>query len=190
MDPLQIILDWAGWPFVWAMTTLGGTFYLLIIRERISYLKEKNQNLIRENQTLSDFRPDILAERLSTRVKTLTEELEQLDIDNRASEELIKEKEAELSRTSEKIKSFISQLISARTTLETISEHGLVCSDCGSPLDLREVVPQFAEDDEGRDIDYEIEYVRYQCGKTLVNGEIKYPCRYIAKEISPIVREE
>ena len=174
MDVFNALADWVGWPAVWAITSLAASYGYFVMNQRIKLLKERNEELVLES---ADFSPDVLARRLADRMKLLNEELQILVNDHEAGKGEIAAKEAELEKVRGEIELLKSQLSKAEEQVELIRDRKLLCPYCESPLSLRESFPQIWEDSSGREIDYEIEYVAYECGLELRDEQVVTRCR-------------
>lgn len=172
MEVYSTIADWSGWPVIVALLLLAGATMNWAWNHRVETLKEKNDWLETQLNERRNYSPDILAQRLSDRLKMQSEELERLHSDSEINQELIKQKERELRTTKQSIAELQSQLMVARNFLQ---ENGLACPICGSPLESVELVmePIIYQ---GRDMDIEHEIARYSCGYEITEGQVIAEC--------------
>jgi rubrerythrin len=170
MDLYNTLAGWADWPAVVALLLLIGAFGYWMLNKHIELLKEKIMGLENEIANLKQNTPDVLAQRMANRHKLLTEELERLHLDHKASQEAFEAKKAELEDLGSEINYFGWQLSEAQ---DLLSENKFVCPHCNSPLVVKEYQVDL-EEYGGSEIDVEYEHIVYQCGYELVDGkEIK-----------------
>jgi hypothetical protein len=96
MDIYAIIAKWTGWHVVAALLIVGGSYGYWLLKSQIDLLKSENEFLKSKLSDSLNFTSDVLSQRLAERVKLLSEELEQLQIDNQVSKDMVIKKEKEL----------------------------------------------------------------------------------------------
>jgi len=175
MDLYNIIAGWTDWPAMVALLLVAGAYGYWVIHARSELLEEKNEWLEAQLKTLKEHSPDILAQQLADRLRLLGEELQRLKADHEASQESIRNKEAELAEVEAQIGNLTGQLAKAQDLLQMVSDSGLVCPQCGAPLEVREYHSESVEY-EGRDLDVDHEIIRYECGLEILDGEARGTC--------------
>ena len=148
--------------------------YRLLVKQKdstIELLKEKNNYLELRLTEAAQQRPDLLVENVSKRVSLLMEELERLNQDKENNEQLITEKEKELSDSKNELKELKTQFERAE---ELMSE--FFCPHCKAPMTSREYVSECVEHD-GRELDIDHEHILYECGLEFIDGAEKTKCR-------------
>ena len=138
-----------------------------LLRETISSLKDQLTEARRNT-------PDVLAQTLAGRTKLLESELERLAKDTNTSTQQVQEKEAELRQVRSEADALAKQLATARQLLEDLS-----CPFCGHPLTVRQHYSK-AIFHQGREFDVDHEYIEYECGHAVRDGEVERPCPNIA----------
>lgn len=175
MDPYTTLASWTGWPAIVAVLLLAGGYAYSVLHSRLELLKEKNEWLEKQATMLKECSPDVLAQRLANRLRILSEELERLNADQIASETSIRKKEAELAEVKAQIDHLKDQIAKAQDLLKVVSDAGLVCPQCGAPLETREYHDEVVEY-EGRDIDVNHEIIRYECGLEIIDDRVRAQC--------------
>lgn len=139
-------------------------------KENIAYLKDRLAGAKGQS-------PDILAQNLASRVKLLEEELNRLEQDKTTTEEQFKAKEAELKQTREEAEDLTKKVLHARELLSDF-----LCPHCGAPLAERAYhsEPVWYQ---GRELDVEHEYVCFECGFEIVDGEVRGLCRTLKPQV-------
>lgn len=140
-------------------------------KENIAYLKDQ----LTEAKSQS---PDVLAQKLASRVKLFEEEVKRLEEDKTSTEEQVKAKEAELNRAREEAEELTKKVLHARELLSDF-----LCPHCGAPLAERAYHSESVEY-KGRDIDVDHEYTAFECGYEIVDGEIRGKCKNLAARTS------
>jgi hypothetical protein len=69
----------------------------------------------------------------------------------------------------------IYQIVKAQKSWSVLSDTGLLCPHCGAPLDTREYHSEWFEYD-GRDLEVDHEFIRYECGCEIVDGKVQQNC--------------
>lgn len=116
--------------------------------------------------------PTELARRLDERVGIYEREMRRLSHDREANQ-------IEISKLEAKLLELRSSLEDANKLLgELTAEYS--CPHCGSSLVERMSIPML-EEYGGREIDYEIDVERYECGLETVDGEERSGCRVTSK---------
>lgn len=139
------------------------------LKERIEQLKEK---LELEEKTS----PDVLAEKLSTRIKISDDELKKLSKDQQADQEVIKTKQAELADTRKELEILETQMEEAQEILEEF-----LCPHCKAPMTIHDYGSELVWH-EGRDCEVEHETIIYGCGLEIFDGRETRPCRKMRNE--------
>lgn len=137
----------------------------------IQLLKEKNEFLELKLTDASQSEPDILAHALSERVKLLHGELGRLSEDKERNREEIAQKERELDQARREAGELSRQIAKAHDLMKEF-----FCPHCGAPMDERAFQSESVEY-EGHEIDIDHEYVRYECGYSLIDGAESRPCK-------------
>ena len=154
------------------VATLFGLYRLLVSQKdaTIEAVREQNE-LLKEKLSVAEAEsPSVLAARLSKRIKLLEGELRRLADDQDSNEQLIKERERELTQVRSEVERYRVELEKAR---EVLSEYG--CPYCGARLAAMEYYPDIALVG-GREIDFEHERISYECGLDIQDGEETSPC--------------
>lgn len=175
MDLYNTIAGWTGWPAIVAILLLASGYAYWVMHSHSELLKEKNEWLQSQLTNLREFAPDVLAQRLADRSRLLSEELERLKTYHEASQESIRNKEAEVNEVRAQIAILQDQLLKAQDLLQVVSDSGLVCPHCGAPLDVREYHCETVEY-QGRDLDVDHEFIRYECGHEIIDGKVTAEC--------------
>lgn len=141
------------------------------LRERIEQLKEK---LELEEKTS----PDVLAEKLSARIKISDDELKKLSKDQQADQEVIKTKQAELADTRKELEVLETQMEDAQEILKEF-----LCPYCKAPMTIHDYGYELVWDEE-EDRDYEVEHetIIYECGLKIYDGKETRLCRKMRDE--------
>lgn len=148
--------------------------YRLLVQTKeatIELLKERITALEDDLASAREAGPDVLAERLGARVRLLSGELERLSVDEARNAGAIQGKESLLEATRSQLAELQEQMERAQ---ELMSEY--FCPDCGAPMSVREYHNETVEY-QGHDVDVDHEYVQYDCGLTIVDGEIRRSCK-------------
>ncbi len=136
----------------------------------IQVLKEQIELLKLQLEQAHSQAPDVAVEALSKRVKSLTEELSRLQHDASASADVVAGKERELERAQEEMDQLRDQVARAEKFFT-----GFSCPTCKAPMETREYHSEMVEYN-GRDIDIDHEFVTYECGLELSDGNVTRPC--------------
>jgi hypothetical protein len=177
MDLYQIIAAWTGWPFVVAVLLLAGGYGYWVMQTSQQTLQKQNDWLKQQLDNAKENTPDLLAQRLATRHRELSLELERLAADHEASQGLVHAKQTELDKVRYEITVLNTQLEKAKEVTQLISSAGLVCPKCGAPLVERtkyDEVIDVAVD--GTVIFDEQHSMKYGCGLRLSDGKELAPC--------------
>ena len=176
----EIVAGWVGWPPLVIVIVAAGTYLLKIshvrykaARETIETLKEKNTWLDLKLQNAIASSPDALARALEARVRQLTDELERMVADREATDQEITRKREELAAAQARRDELADLFDELRRLLV---QDGLLCPECGSPLETREHHYESVEW-KGREIDVVREVAAYGCGLLMVDGRVEQPCR-------------
>lgn len=137
----------------------------------IQLLKEKALFLEDQLSHAEKQKPDALARSLSERVDSLNQEIERLSSDKEKNQSLISQKEKELESVKEEADELSRQISNAH---ELMSEY--FCPHCKSPMAERTFHSEIVEY-QGRDHDIDHEYVAFECGLTLHDGEESSSCK-------------
>lgn len=158
--------------------TLFGLYKLLVsskdatietLRERIEQLKEKLE--LEKNTS-----PDVLAEKLSVRIKIYDDELKKLSKDQQADQEAIKTKQAELADTRKELEILETQMEEAQEILKEF-----LCPYCKAPITVHDYGSELVWH-EGRDCEVEHETIIYECGLEIYDSKETRPCRKMRDE--------
>ncbi|SRR6266404_3475703 len=133
-------------------------------KENISYLKDQLGDAKAQS-------PDLLAQSLTNRVNLLEGELSRLEQDKTATQDQISAKEAELTATRTKAEALTRQVLHARTLLKDF-----LCPKCGAPLAEKAYHYESVEY-QGREVDVDHEYMVFECGYEVVDGEVRSLCK-------------
>jgi DNA repair exonuclease SbcCD ATPase subunit len=133
-------------------------------KEKIDYLKDQ----LADAKSKS---PDVLAESLTKRVSSLEGELRRLEQDKTANADQIKEKETELAAARAEAEELSKQIRHARALLKDF-----LCPYCGAPMTEKAYQYESVEY-QGRELDVDHEYMAFECGYEVVDGEIRGLCR-------------
>lgn len=161
--------------FVMALFVL----YRMLVSQKdgtIELLKEKNQYLADQLSEAKSSSPDVLAENLAKRIKLLIEEIERLNKDRDKNENLIEQKENALHAVQKKLSELHEQI---KRTEEVMRD--FVCPYCGAPMQTREYYPIYGHI-EDREVEGESEYVTYECGLAIQDGQEIEPCPSVLRE--------
>ena len=152
--------------------SIFGLYRLLVDQKdaTIQLLKETVGTLKDQLSEARNSTPDILAQSLSGRVKSLEGELERLSQDKNANQELVHTKEEELRATRQKAEELTKQVSLARDLL-----NDFLCPHCGAALSAREYHSESVEY-QGRELDVDHEYSEYECGYSVIDGKPNSPC--------------
>jgi len=133
----------------------------------IELLKEQINDLKFKLTEARNASPDILAEKLSSRVSMLESELDRLSDDKEKNQTLINEKEIELKTARKEAEELNKKILYARDILQEFS-----CPKCGALLVERSYQ---TESREHYDIDHE--HIYYECGYEISDGKVVGTCR-------------
>lgn len=159
-------------PIIGYLLSIFATYRILISKKdaTIQFLKEKESFLKEQLSDARSLTPDILAEVLTKRVKSLEIELEILLRKKDANLDLIQEKEDALRMTRQNVEELTKQVLRARELLSKF-----LCPVCGSPLLSREYYSELVEY-KGRELDVDHECTVFECGYSTVDGRISRSC--------------
>lgn len=143
-----------------------------LLKERITGLKEKLE-------TARTCSPEILTKKLSERVRILTEELGCLSKDSEENHHLVQEKKKKLHITQSELEILKDKLEYAQ---EIASE--FFCPYCNAPMETRVYSDESVEDEEGRSIDIDHEYISFACGLGFSDGKEVSPCKEERNNVS------
>jgi len=136
----------------------------------IQVLTEKCSYLECQLGTASKQQPDALAKSLSERVGNLNAEIQRLSEDKISNQGLITAKEHELEIVKEEADTLSRQISNAH---ELMSEY--FCPTCKAPMAERAFHSELVEYG-GRAIDIDHEFVSFECGLSLHDGEVSNQC--------------
>jgi len=175
MELYRIIANWIGWPIIVAILLLAGSFIVVILNSHNALVKEENKKLKNQINELRPYSPDVLAERLSERLRLTNQELDILISDNRTNQMVIQNKEEELKNIKIQIAEFKDQISKAQDLLQLVTSSGLICPHCGAPLEIREYQDEEMEFN-GQEIDINHEMVLYECGLKIIDNKVVANC--------------
>jgi predicted RNA-binding Zn-ribbon protein involved in translation (DUF1610 family) len=144
--------------------------YRILVSQKdatIELLKEQIKDIHFKLSEARNASPDILAEKLSSRVSLLERELNRLSDDKERNQTLINEKETELKIARKEAEELNKKILNARDILQEFS-----CPKCGALLVERSYQ---TESREHYDIDHE--HIYYECGYEISDGEVVGTCR-------------
>ena len=155
---------------------VAAAFYLyrLLVEQKDSTVQLQRENIAYLKDQLADARaqsPDVLAQSLRSRVTLFEEELKRLEQDKSSTQDEVAEKEAELKRARLDAEELTKQVIHARQLLQDF-----VCPHCGALLAEKAYDSESVEY-RGREIDIDHEYVAFECGYSIVDGQVRSPCK-------------
>lgn len=136
----------------------------------IALLKEKNTDLKEKLEEARSISPDVLAESLASRVRILEEEIGRLSKEKTQNKTLIEEKEADLKQVKAEAEKLSRSIARANELLGEVT-----CPHCGAPISVKEYHSELVGY-QGREIDVEHEHLEYECGFTVIDGQVKHPC--------------
>lgn len=136
-------------------------------KENIAYLKD-------QLAAAKSSSPDVLAQSLSDRVHLFEGELRRLKQDNSSTQGQVKAKETELQQALKEAEALTARILHARELLSDF-----LCPHCGAPLAERTYHTESVEH-HGRDIDVDHEYMAFECGYTIFDGEESGKCKNLA----------
>lgn len=139
------------------------------LRERIEQLREKLE--LEKNTS-----PDILAEKLSARIRIYEEEIRKLSKDQQANQEAIKTKQAELADARKELETLETQMEEAQGILDEF-----LCPYCKAPMTIHDYGSELVEY-KGRELDVEHEIIIYDCGLEIQDGKETKLCRKMRDE--------
>lgn len=150
------------------LLTLFAVYRLLVEQKdsMIQLLKERLADKDAKLKELESQTPDALTTALSSRIEITLKEVARLKADGDKHREEFEGKEAELRA--------LRQRLNGLSAL--IQDSDLVCEKCGAPLNQRSFYPIYGHV-EGREIEVEGEYVEYECGRAIRDGEEVSPCK-------------
>jgi len=148
--------------------------YRVLVQQKDATIQLHKENIAYLKDRLSDAKaqsPDVLAQSLASRVKLLEEELKRLEDDNTTTQEQVTAKEAELKQAREEADDLTKKVLQARELLRDF-----LCPHCGAPLAERAYHSESVWYG-GRELDVDHEYVVFDCGYEIVDGEGRGQCR-------------
>lgn len=148
--------------------------YRVLVQQKDATINLQKENITFLKDQLAEAKaqsPDVLAQRLSGRVKLLEEELARMGEDKSSTEEQIKAKEQELEGARINAEELSKQVLHARDLLSDF-----LCPECGAPLAARSYQSESVEY-RGRELDVDHEYTEFACGYSLVDGSKVSECR-------------
>lgn len=153
--------------------TLFALYKLLVSSKdaTIETLKERIEQLKEKLESEKDTSPDVLAEKLSARIKIYEEEIRKLSKDQQANQEAIKAKQTELADTRKELEILETQMEEAQEILDEF-----LCPHCKAPMTIHDYASELVEH-EGRELDVEYEIMIYDCGLEICDGKETRQCR-------------
>jgi DNA repair exonuclease SbcCD ATPase subunit len=148
--------------------------YRLLVEQKDATIQLQKENIAYLKDQLADAKaqsPDVLAQSLTNRVNLLEGELKRLEQDKSSTHDQIKAKEAELTAARTKAEELTKQVLHARTLLKDF-----LCPYCGAPLAEKAYHSESVEY-QGRELDVDHEYMAFECGYEIVDGEVRGQCR-------------
>ena len=110
--------------------------YKLLVSSKdatIETLKERIEQLKENLELEKNMSPDVLAEKLSARIKTFEEEMSRLSKDQQANQEVIKTKQAELAGARNELEVLETQMEEAQEILKEF-----LCPYCKAPMTIHD----------------------------------------------------
>lgn len=158
--------------------TLFALYKLLVSSKdaTIETLKERIEQLREKLESEKETSPDVLAEKLSARIKVYEEEIKKLSKDQQANQEAIKAKQAELADTRKELETLETQMEEAQIILDEF-----LCPHCKAPMTIHDYASELVEYG-GREMDVEHEIVIYDCGLEIHDGKETSLCRKMREE--------
>jgi len=158
--------------------TLFALYKLLVSSKdaTIETLKERIEQLKEKLESEKDASPDVLAEKLSARIKIYEDEIRKLSKDQQANQEAIKVKQEELAATRKELEVLEAQMQEAQETLDEF-----LCPHCKAPMTIHDYASESVEY-EGRELDIEHEFIMYDCGLEIHDDKETSPCRKMREE--------
>ena len=156
--------------------------YRLLVQQKDATIQLQKENIAYLKDQLAEAKsqsPDVLAQKLATRVKLFEEEVKRLEQDKSSTQEQVKAKEAELNRAREEAEELTKKILHARELLSDF-----LCPHCGAPLAQRAYHSESVEY-KGREIDVDHEYTAFECGYEIVDGEVRGNCKnHVARTVA------
>lgn len=138
------------------------TLYRLLVDQKdsvIQLLKERLADKEAKILKLESQTPDAITAALSSRIEIALKEIARLREDDGRHEDEIERKEGELHV----LKGRLTELSAL------IVDSDLICNKCGAPLSPRAVQPVYGHVG-GHEVEADIEFVEYECGRALQDG--------------------
>lgn len=114
--------------------------------------------------------PDELVKRMAERITQLTSEMSRLSADKDTSATVIQNKQSQMVELQSEMSQLEAQMARARNLVQE-----LACPQCGAMMLTREHQSESVEY-QGRDVDVDHEFVEYECGMTVRDGEVTKNC--------------
>ncbi|MBL7143308.1 MAG: hypothetical protein ISS76_03665 [Phycisphaerae bacterium] len=158
--------------------TLFGLYKLLVSSKdaTIETLKARIEQLKEVLELEEKTSPDVLAEKLSNRIKIYGDELKKLSKDQQANQEVIKTKQAELADARNELEVLETQMEEAQEILKEF-----LCPYCKAPMTIHDYGYELVWHEE-RDCEVEHETIAYECGLKIYDGKEERPCRKMRDE--------
>ena len=155
---------------------VGAVFYLyrLLVDQKDSTIQLQKENIAYLKDQLADAKgqsPDVLAQSIRNRVSLFEEELKRLEQDKTSTQEQVAAKESELKRARSEAEDLTKKVAHARDLLKDF-----VCPCCGALLAEKAYDSESVEY-QGRGIDVDHEYLAFECGYSVVDGQVRSLCR-------------
>lgn len=148
--------------------------YRLLVEQKDATIQVQKENIAYLKDQLAEARqqsPDVLAQKLASRVKLFEDEVKRLEEDKSSTQEQVAAKEAELKQARDEAEGLTKKVLHARELLRDF-----LCPCCGALLAERAYHSELVEYD-GREIDVDHEYTAYECGYEIVDGQVRGECR-------------
>ena len=155
--------------------------YRLLIEQKDATINLQKENIAYLKDQLTEAKlqsPDVLAQKLASRVKLFEDEVKRLDEDKTSTKEQVNAKEAELNRAREEAVELTKKVLHARELLSDF-----LCPHCGAPLAQRAYHSELMEY-QGREIDVDHEYTAFECGYEIIDGKISGKCKNLVARTS------
>lgn len=147
--------------------------YRLLVEQKDATIQRQKENIAYLKDQLVEAKsqsPDVLAQKLSNRVKMFEEEVKRLKEDKSSTQDQVQAKEAALKRAREDAEQLTKKVLHARELLSDF-----LCPHCGAPLAERAYHSESVEY-QGREVDVDHDYTAFECGYEIVDGEVRSQC--------------
>lgn len=168
------IIFWTQIASIVGFVVASFILYRLLVEQKDATIQVQKENIAYLKDQLTEAKaqsPDVLAQRLASRVKLFEEEVKRLEQDKSSTQEQVNAKEVELNRARKEAEELTRKVLLARELLSDF-----LCPRCGAPLAEKACHSESVEY-QGREIDVDHEYAAFECGYEIVDGEIRGECK-------------